>query len=78
MNADSAKTVILSALGDYSIALFYICGAVLTIGVGYLVYKIGWGYIRNMPGDWTYNSQRASYRFGHGKKVAVHSGNMLG
>jgi len=79
MNSDATLNLILDALTEYGSNLLYILGSlVLVLGVGFLIYKVGWGYIRNMPGDWTYNSQRSSYRLGGGRNVKVKSGNLLG
>lgn len=69
MNVTSVKNLILSVTHDFGSALLILLGAVIVIGIGFLIFKLGWGYIRNMPGDWGYDSQRKSYRFGRGKVV---------
>lgn len=77
MNATSARELIVNKLVEYGDNLLLILAGVIGIGLGFLLYKLGWGYIRNMPGDWTYDSQRASYRIGRGRNVQVKSGNLL-
>jgi len=42
MDATSTKDLILGAITDYGTAGLAILGAVLVLGVGYLVYKFGW------------------------------------
>lgn len=78
MNASSARELIVNSIVDYGDNMLLIFGAFVIIGLGFVLYKLGWGYIRNMPGDWTYDSQRASYQIGHGRNVKVRSGNLLG
>lgn len=42
MNANATQTIILGALADFGGAVLIIIGAVLAVGVGYLVFRIGW------------------------------------
>jgi len=77
MNSQSTLNLILETAEKFGLSLIGILGTIILIGVGYLVYKVGWGYIRNMPGDWGYNSQRKSFRWGHGSSVKIKSGNLL-
>jgi len=51
MNSGSTQTLILNALSDYGLALLGILGAVILIGVGYLVFRIGWGKVKEFGGD---------------------------
>jgi len=77
MNATSARELIVNKLVEYGDNMLLILTTVVGVALGFVLYKLGWGYIRNMPGDWTYDSQRASYRFGRGRNVKVRSGNLL-
>lgn len=42
MNASSTLALITGGITDFGVALLAILGAILTIGVGYLVFRIGW------------------------------------
>jgi len=46
MDATSTKLLILGATSDFGIAMLAVLGAVLGIGVGFLVYKIGWRKVK--------------------------------
>jgi len=77
MNSISVTNLIVAAGQDFGSAVIIIFGAVLVIAGGFILFKVGWGYIRNMPGDWGYNSQRKSFRFGRGKSVAIPPGGRI-
>lgn len=77
MNFSNVRDLILETAGNFGITMLEILGVVLGIMVAFLVFKIGWGLIRNMPGDWGYNSQRKSYRFGRGKSVPIPQGGRI-
>jgi len=42
MDASSTQALITGALTDFGAAMLVILGAVLGIGVGYLVFRVGW------------------------------------
>lgn len=77
LSASESTKILLREISVYGEVVLQILGAIIAIGIAYLIFSIGWQLIRNMPGDFGYNSQRASYRFGHGKVIKPHSGNML-
>jgi len=65
ITATRSGGLITSALGDWGKMLLIIMGAVMVIGVGILIVRLGYGYIRNLPGDLGYDPSRKSRR---GKK----------
>jgi len=46
MSASSTQALILDAVTDYGVAILAILGAVLTIGVGMIVFKFGWRKVK--------------------------------
>lgn len=46
MNASSTLALITSGFQDFGTAVLAIVGLVLTLGIGYLVFKVGWRKIR--------------------------------
>lgn len=46
MSAASTTPLILDALTDFGTALLTILGAVIVIGVGYLVFRVGWRKVK--------------------------------
>ena len=46
MTASATQTLITGALTDFGGALLVILGAVLTIGVAYLVFRVGWKKVK--------------------------------
>jgi len=46
MSTSSALSLITGAFTDFGTALLTILGAVLTIGVGYLVFRVGWRKVK--------------------------------
>lgn len=46
MTASATQALITGALTDYGGALIVILGAVLTIGVAYLVFRFGWKKVK--------------------------------
>lgn len=77
MDSNSALSLILGALTTFGESVGIILGASIVIGLGVLVFSVGWGYIRNMPGDWGYDSQRKSWRPGRGKSVEIPKGGRI-
>jgi len=77
MNAESIREVIIGAIADYGSEILLILGSVLGIAVAFLVFKIGWGYLRNTPGDWGYNPHRKSWIMGRGKSVDIPTGGRI-
>lgn len=77
MNFITAKNLIVNIASSFSLTIFKVFVVVIGIAIAFLVFKIGWGLIRNMPGDWGYNSQRKSYRFGRGKSVSIPAGGRI-
>lgn len=69
LNSGSAVGLLRDTANEFGLVLLIILGAVIGIAIGVLVFKVGYGYIRNMPGDWGYNPSRKSYRFGRGKSI---------
>jgi len=58
MNAISTTNLILNSATDYGLALLAILGAVLVIGVGMQIFKIGWRKIKNSSGESPYTKAR--------------------
>jgi len=46
MSASSTLPLILDAATDYGLAILAILGAVITIGVGMIVFKFGWRKVK--------------------------------
>jgi len=46
MNATNALNLLLDGLQKFGISLFTILAAVIGVGVGFLVFKIGWNKVR--------------------------------
>jgi len=46
MSTTTALALITGAAGDFGTALLAILGAVITIGVGVLVFKVGWRKVK--------------------------------
>jgi len=46
MSATSTQALILDAVTDYGSAILVILGAVITIGVGMIVFKFGWRKVK--------------------------------
>jgi len=46
MNASSTLALITDAAQDYGTALLAVLGAVIVIGVGMLVFKVGWRKVK--------------------------------
>jgi len=46
MSATSTQALILDATADYGAAILVILGAVITIGVGMIVFKFGWRKVK--------------------------------
>jgi len=46
MSTSSALALITGAFSDFGTALLAILGSVLTIGVGYLVFRVGWRKVK--------------------------------
>lgn len=46
MNATSTLALITSAATDFGVALLAVLGAVIVIGVGMLVFRVGWRKIK--------------------------------
>lgn len=48
MNASSTQTLITGAIADYGTAMLVVLGAVLAIGVGFLVFRKGWRFVKGI------------------------------
>lgn len=46
MSASSTETLITGALTDFGGAMLTILGAVIVVGVGFLVFRIGWRKVK--------------------------------
>jgi len=47
MNNTQTQDVILNTLSDYGVAVLAILGAVLAVGLAYLVFKFGWSQVKS-------------------------------
>jgi len=46
MNATTTGALILDAVGDFGTAMLGILGAVIVVGVGFLVFRVGWRKVK--------------------------------
>jgi len=51
MNAINTKNLIVNAIASFGTSMIIILGAVLVIGVEYLVFKTGWKRIKEIASD---------------------------
>jgi len=72
MDANSVKLLLLSATLDFGSALLLLIGACLVIGVGVLIFKIGWGWLHDqsysLGGYYLHNLPYAGYKRFRSKK----------
>jgi len=46
MSASSSQALITDAITDYGAAMLVVLGAVIVVGVGFLVFRIGWSKVK--------------------------------
>jgi len=46
MNASSTRALIIDAIGDFGTEMLVVLAAVIGVGVGFLIYKIGWRKVK--------------------------------
>jgi len=45
MSGEAVKDILINGLSNFGLAMVSILGAVLVVAVGFLVFKIGWGWV---------------------------------
>lgn len=46
MNASTTQALITTAISDFGGAMLVVLGAVLVVGVGFLVFRVGWRKVK--------------------------------
>jgi len=46
MSASSTQALVIDAISDFGTAMLAVLGAVIVVGVGFLVFRIGWRKVK--------------------------------
>jgi len=72
MDTTATQTIILSALSQYGVSVLAILGAVLTLGLAYLVFRFGWKSTKNALDGGYHRSNQTGNISGSGSRVGMH------
>jgi len=72
MTKDNTQNTILNSLIDWGLAVLAIIGAVLAVGVAYLIFRFGWRAIQNSLGGYGHGEKDGSWTYKPGKGTDKH------